>query len=59
MSRTKKGTKAPGNEYWGRREGLKYGATGKPKSKRAEKQAGKQRERAILKRKLKMEIDSE
>lgn len=46
MSRTKKGTKSPGHDYWGKRP-LKFGDHG-TKGKRV----GIQRERAIEKRKL-------
>lgn len=58
MSRTKKGSKPPGWDYWGKRP-LGYGAAGRPKNKRKEKQEQKQRERAILKRELKKELKSE
>jgi hypothetical protein len=57
VSRTKKGSKPPGWDYWGKRP-LGYGAGGKrPAGKRKEKQAGIQRERTILKRKLKKEVE--
>jgi hypothetical protein len=59
MSRSKKGSKGPGWDYWGKREGLGYGADGRPINKRKEKQAGIQRERAIAKRKLKKELEDE
>lgn len=50
MSRTKKGQKPPGWDYWGKRPGLGMGAGGKPKSKRKEKRIGIKKERAALKR---------
>lgn len=55
MSRTKKGSKPPGWDYWGRRP-LGYGAGGKPKNKKKEKQMGIQRERRILERLVKKEL---
>jgi len=54
LSRTKRGKKPCGWDYWGKRP-LGYGAGGKPKSKRKDKQEGIQRERSILKRELKNE----
>jgi hypothetical protein len=51
MSRTKKGSKSPGWDYWGKRP-LGYGAGGRPSGKRKEKQNGIQRERSISKREL-------
>lgn len=57
MSRTKKGAKGPGWDYWGKREGLGLGAGGRPSGKRKAKQIGIQRERAMAKRELKKESD--
>ncbi len=52
MSRSKKGKKGPGWDYWGKRP-LGYGAQSrKAKNKRKEKQEQKQRERAITKQVL-------
>jgi hypothetical protein len=56
MSRTKKGKKPPGWDYWGKRP-LELGAFGRPKNKRKAKQEQIQRERSILKRELKREKD--
>lgn len=55
MSRSKKGSKPPGYDYWGKRP-LGYGASGKPKNKRKMKQEGIQRERRILERLVKKEL---
>jgi hypothetical protein len=56
MSRTKKGKKPPGWDYWGKRP-LELGAFGKRKNKRKAKQEQIQRERSILKRELKRDKD--
>jgi hypothetical protein len=48
MSRTKKGSKSPGQEYWGKRP-LNLGCTDQD---RKNKRIGVQMERAILKREL-------
>jgi hypothetical protein len=58
LSRTERGRKPPGWDYWGRREGLGLGAGGR-RGKKKEKRNGIQRERAILKRELKKEKDDE
>lgn len=55
MSRTKKGSKGLGWDYWGKRP-LGYGASGKSKNKRKMKQEGIQRERRILERLVKKEL---
>lgn len=47
MSRTKKGEKSPGHDYWGKRKALGYGDHG-TKGKRV----GIQKERAELKREV-------
>lgn len=54
MSRTKRGKKPCGWDYWGKRP-LGYGAGGKDKAK--EKQIGIQRERSINKRNTQKEIE--
>lgn len=54
MSRTKKGKKPVGWDYWGKRP-LGFGAGGQNKAK--EKQEGIQRERAIKKRELRKEAE--
>jgi len=56
MSRTKKGKKPCGWDYWGKRP-LQLGAGGKPDGKRKSKQIGIQRERSISKRELKKLIE--
>ena len=53
MSRTKKGKKSPGSEYWGKRP-LGWGANGTK-----DKRIGIKKERAIEKRKLKKESTEE
>lgn len=53
MSRTKKGSKSPGQEYHGKRP-LEFGGKGKK-----DKRHGIQVERAQLKQKLKKEIKDE
>lgn len=58
MSRTKRNRrKPPGWDYWGRREGLGFGASGKPKGKKKEKRIGIKRERQILKRNAQRDFD--
>lgn len=56
MSRSKKGKKAPGWDYWGKRP-LGFGAMGKSHNKRIQKQEQIQRERTILKRELRADAD--
>ena len=51
MSKTRKGTKPPGFEYWSRRPGNKHGGTGatgkfaKRRTHRAERREGRRQER--------------
>ncbi len=53
MSRTKKGKKPPGWDYWGKRP-FGFGAQGTK-----DKRVGIQRERALLKRAAKKEVKDE
>lgn len=56
MSRTVRGKKPPGWDYWGRREGLGLGAGGR-RGKKKEKRIGIKRERQILKRNAQKDWD--
>lgn len=56
MSRTIKGRKPPGWDYWGKRQGLGLGAGGR-RGKAKEKRTGIQRERAALKRAVYKEVN--
>ncbi len=58
MSRSTKGKKPPGWDYWGKRP-LQGGAGGKPETKRVMKRSGIKRERLILKRQAQKEWDKD